>query len=72
MSDNKCVKNFADRLEAESAQSLLESNGITSFVDGDDCGGMVPNIAFVTGGFDLIVAESDLQKAEELLADDQS
>ncbi len=67
MSYIQVVMNYASRLEAESAKSLLEMQGIMSIVEGDDCGGIRPDLSFATGGYKLLVKESDLGRAKELL-----
>ena len=67
MSDTVIIKTYLTRLDAEMAQSLLEANNIKAIVEGDDCGGLQPNIALVSGGFDLIVSQADSETAKELL-----
>ena len=62
-----CAALFSSRLEAELAKSLLESQGIKSFISADDAGGMRPGMFAYAPGVELIVREEDLEKAKELL-----
>ena len=64
------VASFPSRLEAGFAASILESNGIMHTIQGDDVGIFGPGHQgpFVRG-VDLIVAESDLEVARQLLVD---
>jgi hypothetical protein len=62
------LKIFANRYEAEMAQSLLESNDIASTVQIDDCGGMRPDIGMTTGGVSLYVLEKDAEEAMRILS----
>lgn len=61
-----CIASYGDELSAEVSRSLLESNKIYAFVSRDDCGGMRPHLNLSTG-FRLIVKESDLSSALEIL-----
>ena len=61
------IQTYSSRIDAEMDKSLLESNNIKAIVEGDDCGGMQPNLASVTGGYALIVSENDVKVAKELL-----
>ncbi len=67
MSQTVTIQSYATRVDAEMAKSLLESNYIRAIVEGDDCGGLRPEIAFSSGGFDLIVFQDDVDYAKELL-----
>ncbi len=58
------VAAFASRLEAETAQRLLESFGIRSIVQADDAGGAY-GVTF--GGARLLVQPSELKQAREAL-----
>jgi hypothetical protein len=60
------AKTFANEFEAERAKGILEENGVESFVQRDDAGGMEPPLQ-LTEGVKLIVLEDDLQKAKEIL-----
>ena len=72
MSNLVCVKTFADRLQADMARSLLESNGITASVSADDMGGMRPDLAFTSGGVKLFVLDDNADKALEILNEDEN
>ena len=67
MSELICVKTFANRLEAELAKSVLESNAIKSSVSADDAGGMRPDLGFTSGGVKLFVLDENAERALELL-----
>jgi hypothetical protein len=60
------AKTFPNEFEAERAKGILEENGIESFVQRDDAGGMEPPLQ-LTEGVKLIVLEEDLQRAKEIL-----
>jgi len=62
------LKIFPNRPEAELAQSLLESNGIPSTIQVDDCGGMRPDLGMTSGGASLYVLEKDAEEARQLLS----
>jgi len=64
MSESVCVRKFANKMEAEVAQGVLESCGVKSVVMADDAGGMIPPLAKEAR---LMVMEEDLQKAREAL-----
>jgi hypothetical protein len=65
--ENSAVaKTFPNEFEAERAKGILKENGIESFVQRDDAGGMEPPLQ-LTEGVKLIVLEDDLQKAKEIL-----
>ena len=70
MSDLVKVANFVDRLGAETAKSILESNGIDSQVLADDARGAGPQL--LTGGMGawVLVRNEDFEMAAELLKDD--
>jgi hypothetical protein len=58
------VASFATREEAESAQELLRNAGISSILQADDVGGLVPS-TFI--GHTVLVSPRELEKAQEVL-----
>ncbi len=60
------VKTFFDRIEADIARSSLESRGIQVREQSGDAGGYMPHLAF-SQGITLLVDESDLEQAQDLL-----
>ncbi len=60
------VKVFSNRIEADIAKSLLESEGIPTLIKADDQGGMRPQLAF-SGGVKLFVMQKDAEEAKRLL-----
>ena len=60
------IKVFENRLEAETAKSLLESHGIGAMVSADDCGGMRPELSFASG-VRLLVLEEHVASALAIL-----
>ena len=67
MSDLVTVGNYSDRISAELAKSILETDGIESYVRADDGGGMRPALLTGAGGAWLIVRAEDAGRASELL-----
>ena len=67
MSDLVTVGNYYDRFSAELAQSLLDSEGIDSYIRADDAGGMRPFQLAGAGGAWLIVGAQNAVRASELL-----
>lgn len=65
----KTIKNFSNRIEAELAKGLLEANDINANVRSDDAGGTRPSLAFASG-VELQVLEKDVQKAKELIKEE--
>lgn len=61
------LKIFNKRIEAEVIRSLLESNGIKSWILSDDAGNMYPSQAIING-VRLMVRNEDFNTAEELLS----
>jgi len=61
------VKTFDNETEAEMAQQMLEQAGVRSFVSKDDAGGMEPHMQ-LTGGVRLLVSNSNVARAQEILA----
>lgn len=59
------VGEFHNRIEAEIAQSALESAGIESMVSADDGGGVQPGLW--VSGVKLFVREPDAVRALEIL-----
>jgi hypothetical protein len=60
------IESFSDKAFAEAAASLLESEGISTEIVSDDAGGELPNLDFARG-VKVLVARSDLERAEMLL-----
>ena len=67
MSELVSVGNYSDRFSAEIAQSLLDTEGIDSYIRADDAGGMRPFQLAGAGGVWLIVGEQNAARASELL-----
>jgi len=66
--DNVIIRTYGIQQNAEIARGLLEEAGISSLIITDDAGGAYPTI-FLSGiGFRLMVNNSDVEKAEEVLA----
>ena len=66
LDDAIVLETFANRIEAEMAAGLLESEGIESMVAADDAGGMYP-IFRLTLGVRLLVYREDEARAREIL-----
>lgn len=64
MSKLVCVKTYPNRSAAEVARSVLETNGIRCCVSAEDAG---YNIAFASGGAKLIVEQSNVEAALDIL-----
>ncbi|MCK5014209.1 MAG: hypothetical protein KAS66_10355 [Candidatus Omnitrophica bacterium] len=60
------LKEFLQRHEAETAQGLLEENGIKSILLADDCGGLRAGMTFGCA-IKLKVGINDLEKATETI-----
>ena len=67
MSELVSVGNYSDRFSAEIAQSLLDTEGIDSYIRADDAGGMRPFQLAGAGGVWLIVGEQNAARASALL-----
>ena len=67
MSELVTVGNYFDRMSAEMAQGVLDVDGIESYVQADDGGGMRPSLLTGSGGAWLIVRAEDAARASELL-----
>ena len=65
--DAVVLETFSNRIEAEMAQGILESEGIEAVVMADDAGGTYPMLQFVRG-VKLMVAAEDKARAKEILA----
>jgi hypothetical protein len=65
--DAVVLKTFPNRIEAEMAAGLLESEGIEAMVMADDAGGTYPMLQFIRG-VKLMVAPEDEARAREILA----
>ena len=61
------IKTYQNRMEAELAKGLLESNDIKAMISADDAGGAYPPLLWATGGVRLLVKKTDIQKAIEVL-----
>lgn len=60
------VGEFENELDAEIAKGHLEASGIPAFILKDDGGGMLPSLQN-TEGVQLVVAESQTEKARSIL-----
>ncbi len=65
--DAVVLETFSNRIEAEMAAGLLESEGVEAVVRADDAGGAYPMLQFVRG-VRLMVAQEDEARAREILA----
>ncbi len=66
--DNAVIlETFPNRISAEMAAGLLESEGIEALVLADDAGGAYPMLQFIRG-VRLLVAPEDEAQAREILA----
>ncbi len=61
------LKTYHTRHEAEFSKSVLDANGIESFIASDDAGS-IPGLAFSRGVY-LSVHQADVEKANELFKD---
>jgi hypothetical protein len=61
------LETFSNRIEAEMAAGLLESEGVEAMVMADDAGGTYPMLQFVRG-VRLMVFKEDEARAREILA----
>ena len=60
------IATYLDDMLAEVARTHLEAHGIPAFVSRDDCGGMRPHLANLSG-FRLLVDSTHETEARELL-----
>jgi hypothetical protein len=65
--DAVVLETFSNRIEAEMAAGLLESEGIEAMVMADDASGTFPPLQFIRG-VRLMVAQEDEARAKEILA----
>jgi hypothetical protein len=68
MAETAIAATFAHRHEADFARATLESAGIDSVLIADDAGGAYAGLSF-TGQVRLLVHESNLDTARQVLAD---
>jgi hypothetical protein len=61
---------YSTEAEAQIAQAILESNGISSIILRDDAGGMLPSLHILVN-VKLAVSEEDVELARELLETDE-
>jgi hypothetical protein len=66
LDDAVVLETFPNRIEAEMAAGLLESEGVPAMVLADDAGGAYPSLQFVRG-VRLMVAAADRYRALEIL-----
>ena len=67
LDDAVVLETFPNRMIAEMAAGLLESEGIEALVMADDAGGAYPMLQFIRG-VRLLVAPEDEAIAREILA----
>jgi hypothetical protein len=67
LDDAVVLETFPNRMIAEMAAGLLESEGIEAMVLADDAGGAYPMLQFIRG-VRLLVAPEDRYRAREILA----
>jgi len=67
LDDAVVLETFPNRMIAEMAAGLLESEGIEALVMADDAGGAYPMLQFIRG-VRLLVAPEDRYRAREILA----
>jgi hypothetical protein len=60
------IRTFATHDAADLARAQLEANGIAGWIEADDCGGMLLNLA-MAGGVRVLVSRSDEAEAKALL-----
>jgi hypothetical protein len=63
---NTVIRTFANEIEAQVAQAVLDANGIDSFLIRDDAGGMMPWLQWLHP-IRLVVREGDSGEAVDLL-----
>lgn len=71
MGENKLVQvaRFYDITEAHIVRGKLETNDIPSYVFDDHHNSIAWNLTIATGGIRVMINESDLDRAKEILAD---
>ena len=60
------IANYENEIDAEIAKGHLESSGIQASVIKDDGGSMLPSMQ-ITEGVQLVVTESQSEKAKKIL-----
>jgi predicted Fe-Mo cluster-binding NifX family protein len=60
------IANYENEIDAEIAKGHLESSGISASVIKDDGGSMLPSMQ-ITEGVQLVVTESQSEKAKKIL-----
>jgi hypothetical protein len=65
--DLVAVASFNLLAEAEVARSVLEADGIASFVQDRGLAAVLPPVALTSGGVRLFVAADDAERAREIL-----
>lgn len=68
LDDAIVLQTFPNRIAAEMAAGLLESEGVEAMVVADDAGGAYPSLQFARG-VRLMVAAEDAYRAREILRD---
>lgn len=63
----KTVATYLTEADANIALGLLKTNGINANIVADDGGGMGPSLPFLTGGYRVVVAEEDAERATEFI-----
>lgn len=61
------IERFTSRMQAEMARSVLETNGISAYVSGDDAGGLHPELPYGIGGTAVVVDDDRYEEAIALL-----
>lgn len=61
------VHAYDNGAEAEVARSALEAAGIDAMIQADSGGGMRPHLAWAGVGFRILVRDSDVEAAREIL-----
>lgn len=67
LDDAVVLETFPNRISAEMAAGLLESEGIEATIMADDAGGAYPMLQFIRG-VRLLVAPEEEARAREILA----
>ncbi len=68
LDDAIVLETFPNRIAAEMAAGLLESEGVEAMVVADDAGGAYPPLQFIRG-VRLLVYREDEARAREILRD---
>ena len=70
LDDAVVLETFSNRIEAEMAAGLLESEGIEAMVMADDAGGTYPMLQFIRGVRLMVFKEDEARAREILLAEE--